>query len=347
MDVSRQWPWIGVLAALVVVIAGMKSASTLLEPFLVAIFISIFCAPAVAGLRRKGVPEALAVLIVIIALLLLLMVVAVGLGASINGFVRALPHYQEILTQRLDGILQQLNEWGIPVNTELLRDQLDPGMIMGLAGKVAGQFGAVLGNFLLVMLAVAFILLEAARFPAKLHAALGGQNQSVLVFDRFSAGVYQYLVIKSGISLVTGLLVTLLMWVLNVDFPFVWGMLAFLFNYIPNIGSFLAAVPACLLAFVLHGTGIALLAVIGFVTINTLMGNLLEPRLLGRSLGLSTLVVFSSLVFWGWVLGPVGMVLSVPLTMIMRIALEVREETRWLAILLGPEVSQTEITESA
>ena len=146
-------------------------------------------------------------------------------------------------------------------------------------------------------------------------------------------------------SLGTGIMVTLWMWILNVDYPLLWGALAFMFNYIPNIGSFLAAIPACLLAYVLHGFGLAAVAVAGFVAINTGMGNLLEPRLMGRRLGLSTLVVFISLVFWGWVLGPVGMVLSVPLTMILRIAFESRTETRWLAVLLGPEVAPAERAE--
>ena len=166
------------------------------------------------------------------------------------------------------------------------------------------------------------------------------------VFQKFAVGVNQYLAIKSMVSLGTGILVALWMWLLDVDYPVLWGTLAFLFNYIPNIGSFLAAIPACLLAYVLHGFGVAAIAIAGFVAINTGIGNLLEPRLMGRSLGLSTLVVFVSLVFWGWVLGPVGMVLSVPLTMILRIALESRAETRWLAVLLGPEVQQADAPEA-
>ncbi|MCH8542994.1 MAG: AI-2E family transporter [Alcanivorax sp.] len=345
-EARASWPWIGILAALVVLVAGMRAASGLLEPFLLAVFLSIVCAPGVAWLRRHHVPEALAVLLVMIGLILAMIGVATGLGASINGFVRELPKYEEVLNERLAGALEMLAGFGMHLDTEVWREHLDAETLMNMAGKVAGHFGAALGNLLLVLLTVAFILLEAARFPAKLQAALGDAAPGVSVFRKFSAGVNQYLAIKSMVSLGTGILVTLWMWVLDVDYPLLWGALAFMFNYIPNIGSFLAAIPACLLAYVLHGFGLAAVAVAGFVAINTGMGNLLEPRLMGRRLGLSTLVVFVSLVFWGWVLGPVGMVLSVPLTMILRIAFESRAETRWLAVLLGPEVAPAEQSES-
>ncbi len=336
------------LAALVVVVAGMRASSSLLEPFLLAVFLSIVCAPGVAWLRRHHVPEALAVLLVMIGLIVVMIGAATGLGASINGFVRELPKYEEALNERLAGVLEWLGGVGVHLDTGILKDQLDAGTLMNMAGKVAGHFGSALGNLMLVLLTVAFILLEAARFPSKLKAALGDEGPGMSVFQKFASGVNQYLAIKSMVSLATGILVTLWMWMLDVDYPVLWGALAFLFNYIPNIGSFLAAIPACLLAYVLHGFGVAAIAVAGFVAINTGMGNLLEPRLMGRSLGLSTLVVFVSLVFWGWVLGPVGMVLSVPLTMILRIALESREETRWLAVLLGPEVQHNpEVSDDA
>jgi AI-2 transport protein TqsA len=121
---------------------------------------------------------------------------------------------------------------------------------------------------------------------------------------------------------------------IGVDFAPTWGLLAFLLNFIPNIGSIIAAVPAILLALIQLGLPSALLTLLGYLVVNITIGNFLEPRVMGRSLGLSTLVVFLSLLFWGWVLGPIGMVLSVPLTMTAKIALAVNEDTRWLAVLL-------------
>ena len=144
--------------------------------------------------------------------------------------------------------------------------------------------------------------------------------------------------IKTVISVLTGLLIGIWTSLLGVDFPIVLGLLAFLLNYVPNIGSMIAAVPAVLSAFIELGIGPAAVTGLGYVVVNTVMGNIIEPRFMGRGLGLSTLVVFLSLLFWGWVLGPVGMRLSVPLTMTVKIALDANEQSRWLAILLGSDV---------
>jgi predicted PurR-regulated permease PerM len=154
-------------------------------------------------------------------------------------------------------------------------------------------------------------------------------------FDNFTGTINRYMVIKTWMSLGTGVLVTIWLAILRVDYPVLWGLLAFMFNYVPNIGSIIAAVPAILLAFIQLGTTTAILAALGYIAFNVIIGNVIEPRFMGRGLGLSTLVVFLSLIFWGWVLGPVGMVLSIPLTMTMKIGLSSKEETRWISTLLG------------
>lgn len=338
MGQEIRWPAYIVLAALVIVIAGMRAASDLLEPFLMAIFISIVCAPAINWLVAKRCPEAASVAIVMVGLLLVVVISMAVLGASVNGFMRQLPTYQAALNERAAGLLGGLAALGVDTDISALRERFDPGVVIGMAGRLMGQFGSVLGNALLILLAVAFILLEAARMPAKLIAATADASHGLDAFHRFADGVKQYLAIKSMVSLATGALVSLWVWLLDVDYPLLWGSLAFLFNYIPNIGSFIAAIPAVLLAWVLHGGLIASVVAGGYAAINITIGNFIEPRLMGRSLGLSTLVVFASLIFWGWVLGPMGMVLSVPLTMILRIGLDAHDDTRWIAILLGPEV---------
>jgi predicted PurR-regulated permease PerM len=144
--------------------------------------------------------------------------------------------------------------------------------------------------------------------------------------------------IKTLISAANGLVMTLWLWILGVDYPVLWGMLTFLFNYVPNIGSIIAAIPATLLALVQLGSGSALLTLLGYLVVSNVLGNFLEPRLMGKGLGLSTLIVFISLVFWGWVLGPIGMILSVPLTSLIKIALESNEDTRGLATMLGSDI---------
>lgn len=339
MGKGRGTPLLLMVAGVVIVLAGMKAASDLLEPFLLAVFLSIVCAPIVTWLTRHRWPEALAVGAVVLGLIILLTGGMTLVGASVNGFIKHLPEYQQALNDRVGELLGQVGGNSAELDMQTLRERFDAGMLMGLVSDVAGGFGAALGNFMLILLTVAFILLEAARLPAKLRAAFSSEaGQGLEMFDRFAHSVKGYLAIKTLVSFGTGISVAVMLWVLNIDYPLLWGVIAFLFNYIPNIGSFLAGIPASLLAFIVHGAASALAVIGGYVVINVVFGNILEPRLMGRSLGLSPLVVLLSLVFWGWILGPVGMVLSVPLTMILRIAFEVRDDTRWLAILLGPEV---------
>jgi predicted PurR-regulated permease PerM len=202
------------------------------------------------------------------------------------------------------------------------------------ANTLAGLSG-LLTNVFMILLTVIFILLEASGFPQKLRTALGDPEESLGQFKSITESVNRYLAMKTIFSLATGVAVAIWLAILGVDFALLWGLVAFLLNYVPNIGSIIAAIPAVLLALIQLGVGPALLACLGYVVVNVVFGSILEPKFMGRGLGLSALVVFLSLVFWGWVLGPVGMVLSVPLTMIVKVALESHEDTQWIAVMLG------------
>jgi predicted PurR-regulated permease PerM len=200
------------------------------------------------------------------------------------------------------------------------------------------SLGNVLTNGFLILMTVIFMLMEASSFPAKIDSIWRNPQTSQAYLDKFIGDVKHYMAIKTVTSLVTGFLAAAWLTILGVDYPLLWGLLAFALNYVPNIGSIIAAIPPVLLAIVQLGLVRAIGAAAGYLVINLLMGNLIEPRFMGRGLGLSPLVVFLSLLFWGWVLGPVGMLLAVPLTMTAKIALDSREETRWIAVILGPQV---------
>jgi len=207
---------------------------------------------------------------------------------------------------------------------------------MQMLNSVFRSIQAMLSQAFIILILVIFMLAEASALPAKLEAGLGKSdpwNDRVL---KIAEDVRRYMVIKTWTSIVTGLLVTALLIVLKVDYPLLWGMIAFLFNFVPNIGSIIAAIPAVFLALLQSGIPTAAAVGAGYIAINCFVSYGLEPRFMGRGLGLSPLVVFLSLLLWGWVLGPVGMFLSAPLTMIVKIILESSEETRWIAILLGP-----------
>ncbi|MDX1420599.1 MAG: AI-2E family transporter [Rubricoccaceae bacterium] len=325
-------------AAVVVVVAGMRAARPVLVPLLVAAFVSLVCVPFVNALRRRRVPNGLAVTVVVLGMAGIVSAIGVIVGSSLTAFVQALPGYEAGLIARTEGVLDWLQRHGVDVpNREGLLDAVDPGAALGFAAILLNEVGALLTNGVLILLTVVFVLLEVGSFRYKLRRAVGSPKATFPAVAAFMDGMKRYFLIKTEVSLLTGIIVAVWLAVLGVDFPLLWGLIAFLLNYVPNIGSIIAAIPAVLLALVQLGLGPALLVGIGYLATNMVMGNFLEPRWMGHGVGISPLVVFFSLIAWGWVLGPVGFLLSVPLTMTVKIAAESFPETRWLAILLGPE----------
>ncbi len=320
------------LASTMVILAGIKAASAIVVPFLLALFIAIICSPMVKALMRLKLPRALAIFAVMVVVILAGTWIATLVGSSINDFTRQLPEYRAQLTATFGELLQKASQFNI--STAQLREQFDPGGLMSVATNIVSSLGGLMTNMLLIVLTVVFMLFESAGLNRKLHYALDDPQMRLKQIDRFLESVNRYLAIKTVVSLGTGVICGLGLYLLGVDYFLLWGLVAFLFNYIPNIGSIIAAIPPVALAFLQLGVGPAAGVAGLYVAVNMVMGNVVEPRMMGRSLGLSTLVVFLSLIFWGWLLGSVGMLLSVPLTMIVKIALESSEGGRWAAVLL-------------
>lgn len=325
-------------AAVIVIVYGLQMAKVLLVPFLVAAFLALITVRPMLWMQGKRVPAIVAALAIVSVIMLILAVLGAILGTSIADFTAALPSYQ----QRLDGIVEGVfnfiaETFNGDESFKSLSDMIDPGWAMGLAATILNGLKDVLTNVFLIFFTMIFILLEASTAETKFKAAFGRSTSSLERPRIFLANLGRYLGIKTVVSVVTGLLAGLLTWSIGVDFPLLWAMLAFLLNYVPTIGSIIAAVPAVLLALVQLGPGEATATAIGFAGINVIFGNFLEPRLMGYGVGISPLVVFLGLIVWGWIFGPVGMLLSVPLTMTLKLALERDERTRWIAILLGSE----------
>lgn len=324
-----------IVSAVVVVLAGLKLSSAILVPFLLSVFIAIATNPVIKFASRYRIPRWLSIIIVILLIVIIGFMLAGLVTTSLKNFQSNLPIYETQLAAQFTFIIDQLARFDIQLDRALVMDYLDPGMAMSIATNFLGALGSVLSNFLLILLTVIFMLFEAESMPRRLHIAMRDPQMQMQHIDRFLASVNQYLQIKTVVSLGTGLCIGLFLWLLGVDHFMLWAVTAFLLNYIPNIGSVIAAIPAVIMAFIEFGFGIAGLTALGFVLVNTLMGNVIEPRFMGKGMGLSTLVVFLSLIFWGWLLGTAGMLLSVPLTMVVKIALEANQDTQWLAVLLG------------
>jgi len=334
---GRGHRFVFVTAALMVIIAGIRMASPILEPFLLSLFLAIICGGPMSWLREKGVPRTLSLVIVVAVITAMEFLLAVLVGTSLQDFSSSLPAYQALLKEQMAAFLEWAARFGIDLPDQGILAAFDPGAAMDLVARLLTGFGGVLTNTFLILLLTVFILFEATAIPAKVLATSADPTRSMETIVRFISSVQRYMALKTAVSLATGIVIAVWLAILGIDYPLLWGVLAFLLNYIPNIGSILAAVPAVLLAMLQLGPGAALLAALGYLGVNIFVGNVIEPRIMGRDLGLSTLVVFLSLVFWGWVLGPVGMFLSVPLTNAFKIGLEGGENTRWIAVLLGPE----------
>jgi predicted PurR-regulated permease PerM len=328
-------PALLILASFIIVVAGMKAASDILVPFFLAVFIAVICAPPLFWLQRKGVPKLPALAIILVAILIAGLLFAALIVPSLNDFLISLPGYQERLSAQIAELLSWLSERGVNIPAVEVSGALHPGWVMILAGGIFEALSSALAHAFLILLTVVFILLEMADLPRKLRLVLKNPERSLSTIEKFSQHAKRYMVIKTMLSAATGVLIWLLLLILGVDYPVLWGTLSFLLNYVPNIGAILAALPVALLALVQLGAGSTLLTVLGFIVVHVVVGNIIEPKLMGRVLSLSTLVVFLSLVFWGWVLGPIGMILSVPMTSLVKIALESYEETRGLAFMLG------------
>ncbi len=323
-------------AAVVIIIGGLKLAAPLVVPFLLAAVLATILIPPMNWLTNRRVPLPLAMLILSLGLVLIWIPLAAIVGAAFDDFYAAHPAYQAKIQAMVASAAVWLGEHGVEAGRAAIEDLVKPAAALSFVRQIGSGLGTALTNFFLILLTIVFILLEASSFPAKVRDALGDRGDVLDSFREFSERLQEYLRIKTLVSLMTGGTIALWLWIVGLDFAMLWGVLAFLLNYVPNIGSIIAAVPAVLLALVALDWGGALLVIAGFAAVNMVFGNIVEPKMMGKGLGLSTLVVFLSLVFWGWVLGPVGMLLSGPLTMAVKIALETDPRSRWFAVLLGP-----------
>lgn len=330
-------------AAIIVVVAGLRAAQSLLVPLMISAFLAIICTPLVSLLTTRRVPLTLAVLIVVILVMVILFSLGAVIGGSISELTVELPKYQ----LRWDQMTGTFNAWveelaasrGLDINSLELAQSIDSGSLLRTFIRGLTSIAAIASSSLLVFFTLIFMLFEASQMPLKLQALMKRSGPQISSYSQVSRQIQRYLALKTLISFFTGVLVTIWLTILGVDFALVWGLLAFLLNFIPNIGSIIAAIPAVLLSVVQLGIGPAVFVIIGYFVVNVLMGNVIEPRLMGQTLGLSTLVVFLSLIFWGWVWGTAGMLLSIPLTMVVKIMLESNPQTRDLAILLSDEKS--------
>lgn len=327
------------LAVVLVFAAGvvLKLARPILIPFILAVFLSYIIDPALTFLTKCRCPRPEAVVVVLALMFVFLYLVGVLVYSSGKAFVTELPRYQERLGALARFLEDGLGPVKFDVSTAL--QSLDINQVGGAALKAIGPFFGLIGKLLLVFLFLVFIVAGRGRAQMKFPKVIGDGNASRVrgIFERINSQVRKYLVIKTAISIANGLMVWIVLKAFGVDFAALFGVMAFALNFIPSIGSLMAAVARVGFAFFQFGTfWTPFWVLVITVSLDTLLGDFIEPRVMGKGLGLSPLLVFFSLLFWGWLWGIPGMILSIPLTAMVKIVCQNVPSLRPVAVLMGP-----------
>jgi len=325
-------------AIVLLFVAGfvLKLARPVLIPFILAVFLSYIIDPALTFLTRCRCPRPGAVVAVLALMAVFLYLVGVLVYSSGKAFVVELPKYQDRLADVTRILERGLGPFKIDVPAAL--KSLDINMVGSAVLKAIGPFFEILGKLFLIFLFLVFIVARRGRTDAKIPEALGDGNAGRVrgILERINSQVRKYLVIKTGISLANGLMVYAVLKIFGVDFAALFGLLAFFLNFIPSIGSLMAAVLRVGFAFFQFGTfWTPFWVLVITVGLDTILGDMVEPRVMGKGLGLSPLLVFFSLLFWGWLWGIPGMILSVPLTAVIKIVCQNVPALRPVAVLMG------------
>lgn len=334
-------------ACLFIIIGGLRYAGSFLVPVILAYFLAAINTPFLVALHRRGIHHIVAV---ILTLLVNFAVLGVFVGLTVNAmmdFLPKAPFYVDQMRADIEDWGEKVFETPILTKTDQLKESKENFLEMirrlthqftyelPTANQVLDQIASLTGTVFFVFIVMIFMMSESRFMHARFEDISKSSGPNLAFLAQISKDIQRYLHIKTTVSLATGILAALLTWSFNLEFPLLWGLLAFALNYIPSIGSIIAAIPPCLLAWWQLGMVPAILIAAGYLCINMSLGNFIEPMLLGRRFGISTLVVILSALFWGWVWGPVGMFVAIPLTMLIKVVLDNTEEFRWMSVAMG------------
>lgn len=325
-------------AAAVAILAGMRAAGPILGPIFVALVITIAWNPAAEWLRERGVNPTLAALAGIVVGVAVVGLLVALVWVSVIQLQDKLPTYQPRIAALQAMLTERLRVLPIDTSGILSSDAVRPASLIGYALRFIRQLTQTAGNLVVLVLLMAFMMLEAINFPAKLRSAIASHPGALQHFEGLGESIENYVVINALFGLGAAILNTILLLSLGVDFAFLWGVLSFLLSFVPNIGFIIALVPPTLLALIEFGFTRAAIVLGGYIVINFVSDNVIKPKFVGETIGLSPLVVVMSLLFWAWLLGPLGALVAVPLSIGVKFLLEGFEESKWLARLMSDHV---------
>lgn len=327
--------WV-IAASFIIVVAGIKAASNLVVIFLMALFLTAISLSPFLWLRKKKVPNVVALLIVILGISIILFAFGFLLSSTISGFSERVPFYEDKITKSWENLNIFLSNKGLIDDDFNFMSLIKSKSILSSSTGVLTSFTKFISDPFIVFFIYIFMMLEVTSFGKKMRLI---SRNSMPELEKIIKNIRLYFGIKTITSLATGLIIYISLLIIGVDFALLWGLLAFMLNYIPSIGSIIAAIPAVILAFIQFGIFEGTITAVVYLVVNSVIGSIIEPPLLGKNLGLSPLVVFISLLFWGYVLGPIGMLIAAPLSMIIKIVFDSRESTKAIGIILGDSSS--------
>lgn len=334
--------WI-IIMGVIIALSAIKESRSIVNMILLAMLLTSISLAPLDWLKKKGVNSTIATIIIILLVIVLVGLTGMVIGSSANNFINKLPFYVEKFDEVWAGVTEWLAKFGLIEKGTNPLQEINPGKVLPIAGTFFAGFGNVMAESLIVFILFIFMIFEAETFGKKMaHISPDSSGNVQMTASRLR----RYFGIKTLTSLATGISITIALLILGVDFPVLWGFLAFLLNFIPSIGSFIAAIPAVILAFVQLGPLGALITIIVYFVINTVIGSIVEPQLMGKNLGISPLIVFVAMIFFGYILGPIGMLIATPLAIVIKILLDSRDVTKSLGVMLGDGRELEEIEKS-
>ncbi len=325
------------LAAAVITVAGIRSASAIVGPTFLALVLTIAVHPLRGWVARFGLPEWAGTLVGVVGVYLLLLGLSAALLIAVARFATLLPEYQDDFNQLVQSGTEQLREYGVgQAQIDSITGAFDVGQIVSVAGTVLTSLFSLTSNLFFIVTLLLFMGLDASHFPQKLGGVRSERGAVVDALWSFAGGTRRYLVVSTVFGFIVAVLDTVFLAFTPVPVPLLWGLLAFITNYIPNIGFVIGLVPPAILGLLEGGPGLMLLVVAVYSVLNFVIQSVIQPKFVGDAVGLSGTVTFLSLVFWGWALGAVGALLAVPLSLLAKALLvDVDPDSRWLRSLLA------------
>ncbi|MAU84066.1 MAG: AI-2E family transporter [Gordonia sp.] len=332
------------VTGLIVTVGGMKAVSGLVGPIFLALMLTVAVQPIPVWLRRKGMPTWLAFVATLVAVYGILLTLFGSLAFSIARLATILPEYADKFQGLIDNFQEFLTSHGVsPDNVHNMISHVDPGKALGYMSDVLESTLSVASALILVVTLLLFMAADAMSFDKRIDVLRGIRPDIAMAFRSFAQGTRSYLLVSTVFGLIVAVFDSVALWIVGIPLPILWGLLSFITNYIPNIGFVIGLIPPALLALLDGGWGQMLLVIAIYSVINVVIQSVIQPKFVGDAVGLSTTLTFLSLVFWAWVIGPLGAILAVPLTLMSKaLLIDIDPSTRWADILLSSSAPKSE-----